>query len=90
MAEYIKREDAINAVLGYERYTGIAEMPVEFAEVAVMLIPAADVRENMRGQWVECPISDGLNQCSNCEYMVWADREPYSYCPNCGADMRGD
>jgi len=28
-------------------------------------------------------------ECSNCGYLIDI-REEFNYCPNCGADMRGD
>lgn len=54
--------------------------------------PTADVRENVRGEWLPDMIYDGEDEwcfveCSNCKYR--ADKH-YNFCPNCGADMRGD
>lgn len=58
-------------------------------------MPTADVRENVKGEWiVDDPRSE---HCSNCghEYyitslfMVGINDEP-PFCPNCGADMRGE
>ena len=54
--------------------------------------PTADVRENVRGEWLPDMIYDGEDEwcfveCSNCKYR--ADKH-YDFCPNCGADMRGD
>ena len=46
-------------------------------------IPTADVRENVKGEWI---VEDGEVVCSECG-------EPHietNFCPNCGADMRGD
>ena len=45
MSDYIKREDAIRATYGFERYTGIDEAPVEFAYNILRAIPSADVVE---------------------------------------------
>lgn len=45
-------------------------------------IPAADVRSVVRGHWV-----DGA--CSNCGFFTDVVMSRFfSYCPNCGADMR--
>ncbi len=55
--------------------------------------PPADVRENVRGEWVSdvayydeegCPcIVSRCNQCGE-------PNPETNYCPNCGADMRGE
>ena len=50
-------------------------------------MPTADVRENVRGEWIEVKHTF-LDQCSNCGYIT-ADVTT-NYCPNCGADMRGE
>jgi hypothetical protein len=49
--------------------------------------PTADVRENVRGEW----ISTGFMEvkCSNCK-ETFHELESANFCPNCGADMRGD
>ena len=45
-------------------------------------IPAADVRPVVRGHWI-----DGA--CSNCGFFTDVVMSRFfSYCPNCGADMR--
>ena len=53
-------------------------------------IPTADVRENVKGKWVR--IKDTV-QCSQCK-AKWIDHtyliETFRFCPNCGADMRGE
>ena len=60
-------------------------------------IPTADVRENVRGEWIEHkPLSFGkiikglgnVFECSVCGEEV--NCEPCNFCPNCGADMRGE
>ena len=39
------------------------------------------------GKWREYPSADGLNQCSVCGVLRFGNS---NYCPNCGADMRGE
>lgn len=60
-----------------------------------------DVRENVRGEWIDCGVhgdwawkQDGhgncwhIWKCSKCEYKT---EHRSNYCPNCGAQMmRGD
>lgn len=49
---------------------------------SVLLLPAADVRHVMRGEWMKV---DKIHYCSVCGKCF-----PYKtdFCPNCGADMR--
>ena len=68
-------------------------------------IPTADVRENVMGRWVEVVDrtemydKEGVKtwgmlfQCNQCGFVLNAvegHTGQYNYCPNCGADMRGD
>lgn len=45
---------------------------------------AADVRENVRGEWIDDEFI-GQYRCSHCDYY---SVDEYDFCPNCGADMR--
>lgn len=56
-------------------------------------LPTADVRENVRGEWIthkNAEIAHDLfitnYECSICH--TWS-RYNSNYCPDCGADMRG-
>lgn len=62
-------------------------------------LPTADVRENVKGKWIIK--TDGFvikrvwGVCSECGNTldfsgVNAGRGDANFCPNCGADMRGD
>lgn len=55
---------------------------------AIKRQPAADVRENVRGEWI---YKNYKTCCSKCfsPYGVRYDGEN-NFCPNCGADMRGN
>ncbi|MBO5967319.1 MAG: hypothetical protein J6S14_02340 [Clostridia bacterium] len=94
MKEYIEREAAIRGIVKYS----LKEManPDIIAKVLHVLndnVPAADVREVVRGKWIkDC---DYHFRCSVCgDRWVVSNGKPldivngWSYCPNCGADMR--
>ena len=65
---------------------------------AVNAQPTADVRENVRGEWIDAEEDDELDdgekvtfighRCSRCNY--WKNLGNMNFCPNCGADMRRD
>lgn len=67
--------------------------------------PTADIRENVKGEWLPHPNKDfrEWDVCSACgigckrrEYDIhangkkWVTEYNYPFCPNCGADMRGE
>ena len=72
MNDYISRQAAIEALAGWK-----------ISPIVLSPIPAADVRENVRGEWI--PMF-GKNVCNRCGHKI--DIVPTNYCPNCGADMR--
>lgn len=100
MAEYISREEAIDKMRslksrfrakndwdsGYD--TAIAE-----AFEHIKRVPVADVQPVKHGEWKHVA---GMNsKCSVCSHyfpVTEFDSRPFdiNYCPNCGADMRGD
>lgn len=78
MAEYIEREKALDLL---RRYGGnIAVREIE-------RLPAADVRPERRGHWIE---EQDIQICSECgEEHCWQDYRA-SYCDECGAKMDGE
>ena len=101
---YIKREDAIEAVKRLSKnYTGKGKRDyhphIDFVVDEIKYeVPSADVVERKRGEWqITDPYPHNV-YCSNCyktfaqsHWAVWEDGTlPRSYCPNCGADMRGE
>lgn len=92
MSDYISRQAAIEAIRGCTEYYH-NNMPTMIdkasAQTELMMLPSADVRENVRGEWIK---KEGslwtLATCSVCgELSVEGDKP---FCPNCGADMRGE
>lgn len=82
----------IDAVIAAEKVSEkhnipLSELVDNFAE-----IPSADVVEVKRGKWIRHEQDGAIfadYECSVCSaYPTGGIRS--NYCPNCGADMRGD
>ena len=100
MAKYIDAEKVIAALTDTLQYEG---MVMDELISVVANIPAADVVERKTGKWIETTQGDHY-KCSCCgvRSAFWFDEENSSswekdmsewlsdYCPNCGADMRGE
>ena len=96
MAEYIKREYAVDAVLDVYYDTPDIDLSGEKFEAAIRKIQAADVAPVRHGRWEER--DDGFGgtyyHCSVCgEDWCTIDGTPAEngmrYCPQCGARMDG-
>ena len=103
MNDYIKRDDAITEICrkgcdlerGGIRIVAMVEAK-QFAVDVLDNIPAADVRENVRGKWIDAGDFWSCTVCGstrlkryNCAYGKCKAIVPDNYCPACGADMRG-
>ena len=92
MSDPIWREDAINAL-----YHHFPSMTMRECAMVLHEVPSAQP-ERPKGEWVECVSSEHwkCNQCGDRAPMYWDDANmSYAewlspYCPNCGADMRGE
>lgn len=90
MAEYIKRDTAIRAVMAAKWVDGSdGAMAMEI----VASPPAADVAPVVHGRWeIDDFWSDNVQitgKCAACsEIISWFNELP-NYCPNCGARMDG-
>ena len=88
MTEYIKREDAIDAVLDTYYNTPDIDLSGERLEAAILNIPAADVATVQHGRWEK---HGSKWQCTGCKVLMSIDGTPQEnllyYCPNCGAKM---
>lgn len=83
MAEYIKRETAVRAVMAAKWVDGSdGAMAMEI----VASPPAANVAPLVHGRWVFG--GDGCVICSKCNEEE-SNNNHRNYCPNCGAIMDG-
>ena len=51
------------------------------------------IEERKKGRWKRRVVDSGFNAdwvCSECKYRLKTDFVSYNFCPNCGADMRGE
>lgn len=93
MAEYIKRDTAIRAVMAAKWVDGSdGAMAMEI----VASPPAADVAPVVHGRWLHsgCEEYSGLEvvKCSECNHEAFAIAFYVcneNYCPSCGARMDG-
>lgn len=78
MAEYIKREAAIES------------LPVAWDSAinALRNAPSADFAPVVHGRW-KCHGDCGVTECSACGWSIEEYVGDYAYCPNCGAKMEG-
>ena len=61
-------------------------------EIAIDAQPTADVRENVKGEWLHDEVTMNGNtvytpnaKCSICDCYVFQESD---FCPNCGAEMQ--
>lgn len=88
MSDLIDRQAAIDAIDTGNLHRGI----VDALQNIISELPSAEP-ERKRGRWI---IDHEYIDCSICRREKWS-RVPYEnlvkrfrYCPNCGADMRGE
>ena len=92
MAEYISREAAIK-LFNFAVLDCLGMEPtIRAGDIikALESIPAADVRPVVRGRWEKGTSENGVTTALFCSCCHYENRHWYewSYCPNCGADMR--
>lgn len=72
----------------YHLPNGDIAIPIIDIEHAPTIVP-----ERKRGRWRRKLVDSGFNAdwyCSECGWKTILEEHGYNYCPNCGADMRGE
>ena len=92
---YIKRDDAIGAIVKVAtRFCRDVELVANIIH-AVESVPAADVRPVKRGHWIteeeaeakgDYMLKDTCSVCGHCDWDS-VESQCFHYCPNCGAWM---
>lgn len=94
MAEYIKREAALN--ICQKEYEERLEMCDYCGDTVawniggqIKKLPTADVAPVMHGHWIKyAKYSFGtMYDCSICSNRILDNGHSWNYCPNCGAKM---
>ena len=95
MSRYIDAEILLDAM----RHITLGETDVARSEMKIVhyichMPHIDDVRENVRGEWIfhktTIEGTDDSRECSVCGVWLNWTMPRNSFCPNCGADMRGD
>lgn len=85
--------DADELIGFFDSYPDHIEFDVEDIKSIINEQDAADVRENVRGEWQKVDEQPYFRKhfhkvcCSVCRKQGY---DYWNFCPNCGADMRGD
>ena len=96
MNDVISRQAAIDAAKKLLDYYGTNAISKEFAdhtaEQFMNRVPSAQ-SERKKGKWRRKLVDCGFNadwHCSRCGWKTSLEEHGYNFCPNCGADMRGE
>ena len=98
MSDYIKREDAIRQIVKTSAQNELDIPAIGTVIYILSEMDSADVRENVRGEWISHDLENGEKSidkdcCSVCgerfREIAMTGCE-WNFCPNCGADMRGE
>lgn len=103
MSDLIERQVAIDAFERFIHELGIEDEPYNYGEMALSVqnVPSVENKGEQRpkGHWItqrNIAHQKDYYYCSECREEFSYDGETgikmsdYNYCPNCGADMRGE
>lgn len=91
MTRYIDIDLLLNEIeIDYSGYIfSENRSPLEFINI-IENQPTADVKEVVRGEWIDVDGNDEHYKCSICNKTINGNSIPYyfNFCHKCGADMR--
>ena len=94
MTDYIKREDVKCIICKSCNPIRLSDCTMCKRIYEINEIPSADAVERKHGKWIKdisrSPIAYRCSACDGLQYWSVIQNGRYHYCPNCGADMRGD
>ena len=87
--EYVRREDAVDALM--ETFIRIPTTAIR-AKDTIKSLESADVIPVVHSRWVLGGYDDMYYICEKCNYKQseYYVKPTANFCPNCGADMRGE
>lgn len=89
MSRYIDADKLTEAFVKAAKQVGNIGDQIAF-RMMINEIPAADVRENVRGEWIKEYLVEDLGiMLYVCDKCAEPTVKKTNFCPNCGADMRG-
>ena len=100
MTEYIDRNRLIKKFCGH-CYFDVGEKNCAedcYDMKIIKSLPIEDVQPVVRGHWIGTKEAEDMGDimkeftCSVCGCCEWdcTESESFNFCPNCGADMRGE
>ena len=97
MTDYISREavlDLLSSAITMSTCLSVSECKARMLQQEIDIdlvksIPAADVREVVRGKWLVGTYGRVHHICSCCKFDYFSTHTS-NFCPNCGAEMRGE
>ena len=65
---------------------------LDYNDIKAVIDDAPIIEERPKGEWITHSDYPDRLICSNCnhKYDVWFVNNGTNFCPNCGADMRGE
>ena len=99
MSDYISRQEALSELYDVFFDEDLKAAYPDKADIVLDVIrkaPSADVRENVRGEWIkgdpdDVPVFRDMRVCALCGFVTYNEAvKKYNFCPKCGADMRGE